>query len=161
MPLLCASACLYCQRQLTPCVLSCSCACLCVRFLGSLFNNSIGDEGAKAIVEALAANQSLTSLKYAAPLHALAFYSPLLSAAADKPLTHRACFLADVLAFVCASLAACMATTSVLRVRRRSEGLWPSTRASPPSRMPLPYMCSLSARLYCQQPLTLLDPLPC
>ena len=59
------------------CVLSFSCACLCVRFLGSLLgrmgDNGIGAEGAKAIGEALATNQSLTSLKYAAPLHALAF----------------------------------------------------------------------------------------
>ena len=44
-----------------------------MRFLGSLGGNDIGDEGAKAIGEALAANQSLTSLEYAAPLHALAF----------------------------------------------------------------------------------------
>ena len=67
-----------------------------MRFLGSLGGNDIGGEGAKAIGEALAANQSLTSLEYAASLPALAFYSPLLSAAADTP-----CFLADVLAFVC------------------------------------------------------------
>ena len=44
-----------------------------MRFLGSLYGNNIGVEGAKAIGEALATNQSLTSLKYAAPLEALAF----------------------------------------------------------------------------------------
>ena len=49
------------------------CACLCVRLFGSLAVNGIGAEGAKAIGEALATNQSLTSLEYAAPLHALAF----------------------------------------------------------------------------------------
>ena len=64
----------YCQQPLALCcVLSCSRACLCVRFLGSLFNNNIRDEGAKAIGEALAINQSLTSLKYAAPLQAPTF----------------------------------------------------------------------------------------
>ena len=56
-----------CQQPLTPCVLPCWCACLYVRLLGSLFRNSIGDEGAKAISEALATNQSLTSLEYAPP----------------------------------------------------------------------------------------------
>ena len=44
-----------------------------MRFLGRLYANRIGAEGAKAIAEALAVNQSLTELKYAAPLHALAF----------------------------------------------------------------------------------------
>ena len=44
-----------------------------MRFLGSLRYNAIGDEGAKAIGEALTINQSLTSLEYAAPLHVLAF----------------------------------------------------------------------------------------
>ena len=44
-----------------------------MRFLGRLYANRIGAEGAKAIGEALATNQSLTSLEYAAPLHALAF----------------------------------------------------------------------------------------
>ena len=36
-------------------------------------NNKIGAEGAKAIGGALAANQSLTTLEYASPLHALSF----------------------------------------------------------------------------------------
>ena len=85
-----------------------------MRFLGSLCRNRIGYEGAKAIGEALATNQSLTSLEYAAPLHALAFYSPLLSAAADAPL----CFLAHVLSFVCAFLAAWNTTKSMMRPLR-------------------------------------------
>ena len=68
------SARLYCQQPLTLCcVLSCSRTCLCVRFLASLFYNNIRYEGAKAIGEALAVNQSLTSLMYAAPLQAPAF----------------------------------------------------------------------------------------
>ena len=45
--------------------LPCSSACILYCFLGSLRFNGIGAEGAKAIGEALAVNQSLTSLKYA------------------------------------------------------------------------------------------------
>ena len=56
----------------TPCAFLLMCL-LCVRLLCSLGSNKIGAEGAKAIGEALTTNQSLTSLKYAAPLHALAF----------------------------------------------------------------------------------------
>ena len=50
-----------------------------MRFLGSLKGNNIGVEGAKAIGGALAVNQSLIELKYAAPLHALAFTVSSLS----------------------------------------------------------------------------------
>ena len=46
---------------------------LCVRFLGRLYGNNIGVEGAKAIAQALTTNQSLISLEYATPLQALAF----------------------------------------------------------------------------------------
>ena len=137
-----------------------------MRLFASLEENDIGDGGAKAIAEALAVNQSLTSLRYK-PLPYTR--SPLLSAAADKPLTVTPwpCFLADVLAFVCtslaafacASLAACVPTRSVLRVRRQSERLWQPTRALPPSSMLLPYQRSPFTRLYCQQPLTPYDSL--
>ena len=44
-----------------------------MRFLGRLYDNSIGAEGAKGIGGALAVNQSLTTLEYATPLQALAF----------------------------------------------------------------------------------------
>ena len=58
-----------CQRPLThhACFLTDVLAFVCA-FLGRLYQNDIGDEGAKAIGEALATNQSLTSLEYAAPL---------------------------------------------------------------------------------------------
>ena len=44
-----------------------------MRLLGRLAVNNINVEGAKAIGEALATNQSLTFLEYATPLQALAF----------------------------------------------------------------------------------------
>ena len=50
----------------TPCFLAAVLAFVCL--FGRLNSNKIGDEGAKAIGEALATNQSLTSLEYAAPL---------------------------------------------------------------------------------------------
>ena len=51
-----------------------------MRFPGRLGGNSIRDEGAKAIGEALLVNKSLTSIEYATPLEAPA---AILSAAPD------------------------------------------------------------------------------
>ena len=61
--------------------------------------NGFDAESARHISEAFKSNSTLQELTYAAAPPSVALYC-------QQPLTPRACFLADVLAFVCACLAA-------------------------------------------------------